>query len=216
GLPNNFVNVSFRAHDGSLWFGTLQGLSRLIPEPDIAASPPPVFIGGLRVAGTEHKISELGVTELSGLEFGANQNNRQIDFFCLGFGTGEPLRYQYKLEGANSDWNAPIDGRAVNYENLSPGDYRFMVRAVNSEGPASATPAIVAFRILPPLWRRWWFLTLAGMLLGSIVFFADRYRIARLLELERVRTRIAADLHDDIGSGLTRIAILSEIAGYKV
>src|SRR5262249_21267519 len=168
--------------------------------------------GGLSVAGTAHKISELGVTELSGLEFGANQNSIQIDFFGLGFGTGETLRYQYKLEGANSDWNAPIDGRTVNYENLSQGDYRFMVLAVNSEGLTSATPAIVAFRILPPLWRRWWFLTLAAMLLGSLVYFVERYRIARLIELERVRTRIATDLHDDIGSSLSQISVLSEVA----
>jgi signal transduction histidine kinase len=62
------------------------------------------------------------------------------------------------------------------------------------------------------VWQRWWFR--AGVVLGLtlLVFLAHRYQVARLLETERVRTRIASDLHDDIGSSLSQIAILSEVA----
>jgi ligand-binding sensor domain-containing protein len=64
GLANSFINVSFRHRDGSLWFGTLQGLSRLIPQPERSTSPPPVLIDGLSIAGVPYPISELGASNL--------------------------------------------------------------------------------------------------------------------------------------------------------
>ncbi|HZI48177.1 MAG TPA: ATP-binding protein, partial [Pyrinomonadaceae bacterium] len=73
-------------------------------------------------------------------------------------------------------------------------------------------PAIITFRVLPPIWLRWWFLTLAALAVGFIVYTVYRYRMKRLLEVANMRTRIATDLHDDIGANLTRISILSEVA----
>src|SRR5207247_2401657 len=90
--------------------------------------------------------------------------------------------------------------------------YRFAVRAINSDGKASAPPATVEFRVWPALWRRAWFqgILFAIGIAGAV--WVHRARVARLLEIERVRTRIATDLHDDIGSSLSQIAILSEVA----
>src|ERR1035441_6954975 len=120
------------------------------------------------------------------------------------------------LEGADSGWSPPSLQRSVQYANLSPAAYRFLVRAINSEGVASPQPASVSFLILPPVWLRWWFQLLAAAVVAAAVYRLHRYRVARLLELERVRTRIATDLHDDIGSSLSQIAILSEVASRQV
>jgi len=211
GLAKGDIQVVFRDRTGALWFGTSLGLSRLLPEPDPPPSPPAILVSGLRIAGITQRISELGETNVPKLELAPNQNQVEIDFVGLGFGTGEALKYQYMLEGADRDWNVPADQRSINYANLSPGTYRFMVRAVSADGIVSKSPATVSFRIIPPVWQRWWFVTLAGMLVGLTIYATYRYRVARLLELERVRTRIATDLHDDIGSGLSRVAILSEV-----
>jgi signal transduction histidine kinase len=75
----------------------------------------------------------------------------------------------------------------------------------------SSHPALVSFRILPPVWQRWWFLLLASLGAVGLAYIGYKYRLNQLLELERVRTRIATDLHDDIGSSLSRMAILSEV-----
>ena len=125
------------------------------------------------------------------------------------------LRYQYRLEGADADWSALSEQRTVTFASLAPGRYRFSVRAVNSDGVVSAEAAAITFRILSPLWQRWWFLTLAALGAGLTVYALYGYRVARLLEMADMRTRIASDLHDDIGANLTRIALLSEVAAQK-
>jgi ligand-binding sensor domain-containing protein/two-component sensor histidine kinase len=211
GLARGSVENAFRDRQGALWFGTSQGLSRLVASPDTPRTPPPIVISGLHIAGVTRRVSALGETAISGLELGPAENDVNLDFFALGFGTGEVLRYQYKLEGADQDWSAPTDQRSVNYANLSPGKYRFVVRALNADGLLSSTPAIVAFKILPPIWQRWWFLSIASIAGSLAIYGGHRYRVGRLIELERVRTRIATDLHDDIGSSLSRMAILSEV-----
>jgi ligand-binding sensor domain-containing protein/two-component sensor histidine kinase len=216
GLGSNAITVAFRDRQGALWFGTELGLSRLIPGPDPPQRQPPILISGLRIAGDSRPISALGETMVSGLILNPSQNQLSIDFVGLGFAAGEGLKYQYKLVGANEDWSVPADQRTINYASLSAGSYRFMVRAVTADGIVSPTPATVAFTILPPIWQRWWFVTMIVLTVGLAIATTYRYRVRRLIELERVRTRIAADLHDDIGSGLSRIAILSEVARHQV
>jgi len=217
GLANNFVNVAYRDRQGVLWFGTLQGLSRLLPETESASlAPPSIFINALRIAGEDYSVSPLGQTGLVGPELSANQNDLQIDFSSISVSQAASLRYQYKLEGADSDWSSLTAQRSITYARLSPGSYRFLVRAVNPEGVSSAQPAFFSFMILRPIWQRWWFLSLAGLLVIGLAYAIHRYRVNRLLELERVRTRIATDLHDDIGSSLSQIAILSEVVRQNV
>ena len=125
---------------------------------------------------------------------------------------GDILRYSYKLEAVDSDWSPPRSQHAVNYAALSAGKYRFQVKAVTSDGLESAPPAEIDFSVLPPVWRRWWFESLAIALVIAAVFAAHRYRVAQAVSLERIRTTIATDLHDDIGASLSQIAILSEVA----
>jgi signal transduction histidine kinase len=109
------------------------------------------------------------------------------------------------------DWGEPTEQRTVILANLSPGPYRFLVRAVNANGTVSETPASISFRILPPIWQRWWFLALVVLAIATGIYTLYRYRVRQLLEVERVRMRLATDLHDDIGASLSQIALLSEV-----
>lgn len=159
------------------------------------------------------------------------KDSRGFLWFCTSEGLSRFDGYEFKnytqddglphrsisdfLETRGGDWSEPTELRTVNLS-LSAGKYRFLVRAVNSEGATSGQPAIVAFQISRPVWQRWWFLILAASLIGFLIYSLYRYRVAQLLKLERVRTRIATDLHDDIGSSLSQIAILSEVVRQKV
>ena len=156
------------------------------------------------------------MTDLGGFEFDASKNQLEIKFVSLGFRSGDVLRYQFMLAGADRDWSAPTNQRIVHYANLKPGSYQFRVRAVNADGLVSSEPASLAFTIVPPVWQRWWFIALVVVALIAVTHLAYRYHTRRLIELERVRTRIATDLHDDIGASLSKIAILSDVAGQEL
>jgi ligand-binding sensor domain-containing protein/two-component sensor histidine kinase len=212
GLAPGSFRSAFRDRDGVLWFGMTSGISRLSPPTERPAVPPPVLISGLSISGVPQLVSALGEREIALSDLAPRQNQLQIDFIGLGFSSGDALQYQYRLHAADADWSALSRQRTVTYANLAPGRYTFVVRAVNSDGIVSVNPASISFAILPPVWQRAWFMILIALVTGLMVYALYRYRVARLLDMANMRTRIATDLHDDIGANLTRIALLSEVA----
>lgn len=146
----------------------------------------------------------------------------EIEFLALSFAPGGgSLAYQYRLEGFDRDWTRPSVSRSVHYANLPAGHLRFLVRAVNPDTQvASAAPAEVVLVVHPPVWRRLWVLLVAVLAVGGIVYAAYRYRVSHAvavgLAVEQMRTHLATDLHDDLGSSLSRISILSEVARRRV
>jgi ligand-binding sensor domain-containing protein len=216
GLSNNEVESTFRDRHGALWFGTLNGASTFVPQLEGPVQRPGILIDGLRLAGAVFPLPELGTSAITTPALKASENSLQIDVLSLGAKTGGNRRYQYRLEGADGEWSAPTATRTIYYSNLAPGRYRFTVRAIDADNQVSAIPATVSFHILSPIWQRWWFLTAALLMFGVGTHALHRYRVGRLLELERIRTRIATDLHDDIGSSLSQIAILSEVVRQRV
>jgi len=194
---------------GSVWFGSYGGLLHLEPRPGLAGSAPDTYIGGIRIDGVPYPVSGLGQTEVGPLELSGSENTMQFDFFGLAFDLGQDLRFQFRLEGADGDWSPVTDQQSVLYANLAPGSYRFGVRSASAGG---TLPAVVSFRIPPPVWKSAWFLVLLVLSGAYLLFVAHRIRLRRLVAVERVRTQIAADLHDDVGASLSRISLLSEIA----
>jgi ligand-binding sensor domain-containing protein/two-component sensor histidine kinase len=210
GLTPGLVQVGYQDRRGVLWFGSTTGLARLEPTRKSSVAPA-TLISAVRVNGVSQVVSALGERVMMLGDVAPNENHLEVDFLALEFGAGEVLRYQYKLEGSRTDWSAPSLQRTVNFANLASGRYTFLVRAINSDGLVSE-PASVRFAILRPVWLRSWFLGLAALSAGALLFSVHRYRLRRVLELAAIRTGIATDLHDDIGANLTRISMLSEAA----
>jgi ligand-binding sensor domain-containing protein/signal transduction histidine kinase len=211
GLAAGELQAAFCDRLGQLWFGTQQGLSRFVPNDSHATTGVPVMLSGIRVQDDVLSISQAGETSVSLPDLSAGSDRVQFDFVGLSFEAGEVLQYQYRLEGEDDTWSAYTPHRSVVYAGLHPGHYRFLVRAANSDGLLSSQPASADFTILAPIWLRWWFL---GAVFGTISLafhLAWRYRARQLAAVQRIRRRIATDLHDDIGSGLSQIAILSEV-----
>ncbi|MEW6364660.1 MAG: two-component regulator propeller domain-containing protein [Acidobacteriota bacterium] len=211
GLCDSFITRAYRDRRGWLWFGTLRGIARLIPTEDREPSPPPILIGGLRAGGLAYHVSEIGEAVVSGLQLGYDEAQLQVDFSTIDFGLGANPRFSYLLEGADRDWSPPSPSNSVNYARLAPGSYRLRIVAINTDGLASDRPATISFEVLSPFYRRWWFIAMTSAMLAALIYLLYRYRVERLLHVERVRTRIASDLHDDIGAGLSHVAVLSEV-----
>ena len=134
---------------------------RCVPVPDAAAS----CRSQCRSAGCRLRVNRAAsrisarLTSLT-IELGAHENQLRIAFFAPAFGPAGAVRYQYRLEGADKDWSPPTGQRTVNYERLAPGHYRFVVGAL-TDGAMSERTASVTFHILPPVWQRWWFISIA-------------------------------------------------------
>ncbi|HEV8145502.1 MAG TPA: two-component regulator propeller domain-containing protein, partial [Bryobacteraceae bacterium] len=207
GLPRGSVSVAYQDRRGDLWFGTAQGLARMTPELEAPAPPPPVSISRLQ-AGNRQRFA---AAPERAIELDPNDDFLQVNFSGLTFAAGEQLRYQYRLEGSNGDWSTPSEQRSVVFSSLPAGKYRLLVRAVDGSGQVSAAPAAVAFSVLPRLSERWWFRTFVLLVIAAAAWAAFRYRVAQLLAVERIRTRIATDLHDHVGASLSQIAVLSDV-----
>ena len=209
GLPGSFVESAYRDHRNHLWFTTERGLVQFIPEPPRQRQPPTILITGLRVNNEQQRVSIMGETLIEPLDLQADQRQITVDVLGLGASLGEKLKYEYRF--GDQDW-ITTNERTLNFANLAAGDYRLEIRVQTADRIYSQNPAVVSFKIAPPLWQRWWFLSLISLSLAIFVYLIYKYRVQRLLELEKTRTRIATDLHDDIGSNLTKISIMSEVA----
>lgn len=208
GLPQSPVVTIGFLNDGTLWINNgFEVVTDKQPH-SFLTNPqyiPPVVIHSCLINGSK----KVFLDEKEHV-FHASENNLNISFGSICLRKDLHVSYSYRFEG-KTEWSAPGALRTVNFVDLTPGDYVFQVKAVTAEGVESKTYATFHFVILKPIWQRWWFLLSMILIPVMIIGMQIRLRINRMLEIERLKGKIAADLHDDIGSGLTHIALATEI-----
>ena len=213
GLAGNFINSLLTDANGTVWVAAMGGVSRLdLGFAPARAAPIPIYVSGVQLAGVTHPLPPRGASQVGELQLRGGSRNLRIDFVTPAFQHPGRIRYQYMLEGVDAQWSQPVVERTVNYATLSPGRYRFRVKAITADGRSSEVPATVDFVIDPPFWAQPWFMAVvfAGMFAG--VLSVQRLHEQRRRSLSAIRRQVATDLHDDMGSGLSQIAILSEVA----
>jgi ligand-binding sensor domain-containing protein/two-component sensor histidine kinase len=198
----------FKSSDGEMFFGGINGLNRFYPDQLKEYSYiPPVVITAIRVS------NELIKGEKENLELSYDQNFISFEFSALTFSTPEDNYYSYMLEGFDDTWNfTDAKYRLANYTNLPPGEYLFKVKGANQDKIWNPNETTIYVHISPPFWRTWWFTLFSILIIGSGIFYLGSMRTRNELAIEKLKTKLAADLHDNIGSGLTEISILSELA----
>lgn len=191
---------------GRLWFGFESGgVSAIDPQSrKLERNPPQVRLAGLDLAG--RKVPPLPAGQAFSFD---RRQSLTVSFLVIDLVAPHRVRYRYRLAETGQDWSE-TSLRSVQYSQLPHGDHTFEVQAANESG-AWGAPARLRLRVEAPFYQRGWFLPLLALTLSGTGAAALAYRTRHLLTLERLRTTIAADLHDQIGSGLTEIAILSEM-----
>ena len=198
----------FKAADGEMFFGGINGINRFFTN-RVKDNPfiPPVVITSIKVANLIVK------GEKDKLTLSHHENFITFEFAALAYSVPSDNYYSYMLEGFDDDWKY-IDARyrVANYTNLPPGEYLFKVKGANQDGIWNPNETKIYVLINPPFWRTWWFTGLAILLISAGIYYLGSMRSRSELAIEKLKTKLAADLHDNIGSGLTEISILSELA----
>ena len=213
-----------RTADGTLWFATIKGLASVDPARlGTNTNPPPVMIEAVLVDDVLQNTNRLRLNWPTNVVIPAGRESLDIRYTSLNLLAPERARFKYQLENYQSGWTDAGDTRVAHYPKLPPGEYRFHVEACNEDGVWNEAGATLDITVLPPFWRKWWFLTgctllLLGAIVGTVYFISTQklqrqlVRLKQQEALEKERSRIARDLHDQLGANLTQISLLGEMA----
>ncbi|MCO6510105.1 MAG: hypothetical protein J5I65_04870, partial [Aridibacter famidurans] len=213
GLPDNecVSGASFIDSAGRVWVGTVSGAAVLdVGSEYVDDKADPIYIRRITVGGSERNAE-------AGMEIGYDENNISFEFVMPSGFRESATQYRTQmvgLEDAPSEWSS--DTRRE-FSFIPSGDFEFLVWARDSEGNISG-PVGMSFVVHPAWWQTWWAIALYFLATAAVValiaFLVYRNRYNRLLEIEKVRTRIASDLHDDVGASLSKISIISEMLAH--
>lgn len=208
---------AFKSKDGRLWFATTKGLAVTDPKLKIEKNEkaPPVMVRSV-IANKRH------ISDFKGNHIPPGRGELEFNYTALSYTEPEKNRFKYKLEGFDQDWIDAGNRRTAYYNNTPPGNYTFRVVACNSDGIWNETGATINLTLQPHFWQTWWLKSLLAIACVSVVATGARYATKRRLQwklerleqqhaVEKERLRISQDIHDDVGSRLTEILLLTDL-----
>ncbi|MFT3979491.1 MAG: triple tyrosine motif-containing protein [Ferruginibacter sp.] len=221
GLPCNEFNryTAMRMQNGELMFGGVDGFVIFNPKEVLQKQEAaPVVFTGLSIFNRPVSWKTNGGNLDAPIEYAKTltlkpgQNIFSISFATLEYRSNVKKMYKYKLEGFDKDWTSPGNRNEVTYTNLSPGSYTFYVMGANTDGMWNEKPISMKIVVLPYWYQTLVFKIAILLLLAAALYAFYRYRLKQGLKLEKLRNRIARDLHDEIGSTLSSISIYAASA----
>ena len=203
-IPAGYKPMVTKAPDGKILFLQRDGVGVIDPRHlPFNKLPPPVYIEQITA---DRKLYEVTAEDNGRLRLPALSRDLEIDFTALSLVAPEKIRFRYKLEGYDSDWQDAGNRRQAFYTNLPPRNYRFRVMACNNSGVWNETGAFLDFAIAPAYYQTLWFRLLLVVTFLTVLVLLYRLRVQQVTlrlsgQMEaRVeeRERIARDLHDTL------------------
>ena len=212
GLIDNQVSAMEQGFTGKIFFGNHLGFqyidaAEIQPNKNI----PPVYITSVKVLDKQYLENNTTALFTQKITIHHSQNKITFEFAALNLTNSSQNKYAYQLSGVDKDW-VYTNSNQVNYNNLKAGKYQFRVKASNDNGIWNYECDYMDLIIIPPWYQTIWFYLACLVLFLALLYSAYRIRVAQLLRIERLRQKISRDLHDDVGSSLSSINMLSALA----
>ena len=208
-ISNNTLRRLFMSRDGKeVFVGQKNGINVVKVEQVMRPfEAPAVAVSSFRVHEQERYVAYDQPIRLSPAD-----NAFRVDFIALNYRKEQDNAYAYYLEGFDKRWNYSGTQHVAYYTNLSPGEYTLHLKAGDALGNWNPEAVKLRFVVLPAFYETIWFRVLAVAVVLGLLYGLYRYRINQLLRLQKVRNRISADLHDELGSSLSGIGIMGTLA----
>ncbi len=238
-LNNKKINTFFKSHglqgnmfsaraysideSNNIYFGGNNGITIINTHQYFNSKfNPPVVITGVSSIN-KNFIDNLPYKSIKEITIPYNSNYVRFNFTSLDFKNPDNLNYKYRLVGFDSTWMNSEGKPFTQYPEISPGEYNFEVKVVNSSGFEGNNIASIKLVVTPPFWQTVWFYFSIAFVLVVIFYSAHRYKVnsevKRLIEIEKIREeeetklrkKAADDFHDELGHRITKISLYSEL-----
>jgi signal transduction histidine kinase/ligand-binding sensor domain-containing protein len=232
---NGLVNSEYNRNgtialsNGWILMGGTEGIDVIMPDSiklrrDTEKKPTPLVVTSFKSPDS------LFFSFTEPIRLSHQQNSVTISFAALDFTQPRNNKYRWKLEPVDKQWTYGHGKHEVNYAGLQPGSYFFKIKATGADGIWNEEETSFSFIITAPWWQSWWAFAVTlilgiGILAGILrLYYQKKFRkqleeqkkaLEKQQAIEKERTRIATDMHDDLGAGLSRIKFLSETIGLK-
>ncbi len=209
------VSAFFKSKSGTIYLGSVNGVTYFNPD---SIKPkrkiPKVAISDFRVFDKPLKKYKV-YTDGEEITLSYSQNFISLTFSALDFSEPYLNQYTYKLEGVDNNWIYSGSRRYASYTNLEPGRYVFKVKAFDNDIISEASYSSLIINIEPLFWQTWQFKIIPPLLLALIIGFFIFIKIRSMIAMERLRVKIASDLHDEVGASLSKISLNAGMLPYE-
>jgi signal transduction histidine kinase len=214
-LAEQTIAADFRTSKGYIIFAGSNSLIMFNPVIlSTTRQPPDVTITDFKIFNQYLPVDSL--MRNTQIKLNYDENSLSIYFASLSYRERDKLTYYYKMENIDKEWIKADRSYFANYSLLPPGKYTFKIYCENIEGWRSRNTTNLTLFIKPQFWRTWWFISSLLFLAALLIYEVHELRVNKILAVESLRSRVARDLHDDMGSTLSTINILSSMAKSKI
>ena len=214
-IDDMMVGSIYCLRNGKIIYGDANYFTVFDPRELVKSSEgPPVLITGLLSQNRPLQI-HVDDAQKKYVDLDYTHNNFTFDWAALHYSNPMQNRYYCKLEGVDPAWRYVGNTGRVQYASLSPGRYVFKARGATSDGITNELGDEIIILIRPPFWKSSWFFFACGFMFIGLTYSWYRYRLNEALKTEKLRNKISTDLHDEIGSTLSSISIMSNLVAQK-
>ena len=221
GLSNDEFNYlsAYKSDSGEIFMGTINGITVFDPD-EITGTRP---LQPVRIVRIERYHQREGLIITEGQQIHLDQplvitpldNYIEFRFAVPSYRANDSHIFFARLQGVDQDWQRLGRNHSIRYQKLVPGDYVLELMAADANGNLTSSPTVVHIHVQQVFYKSFWFISLSVLILAIMGYLIYRYRVRLLKKEHETRTRIASDLHDEVGGSLTGLYLQMQVMEMK-